>query len=113
MKILGTNVYNDLDGEVVGITVPIEIEKGDRVTPISTYEVLKEWFGKISEESRRSFIRKGTSGAVVEKNVQDFNYSIKIGVWRPYYPEESLAITDALLVLADRIWKEARYIYGD
>lgn len=113
MKILGTNVYNDLNSEVIGITVPIEIERGDRVTPISTYEVLKEWFGKISEESRRSIIRNGTSGAAVEENVQDLNYSIKIGVWRPYYPEESLAIADVLLALADSVWKKARYIYGD
>lgn len=107
MKILGTNVYNDLNGEVIGIAVPIEIEKDDRVTPISTYEVLKEWFEEISEDSRRSIIRNGTSGAAVEENVQDLNYSIKIGVWRPYYPEESLAITDVLLALADSVWKKS------
>lgn len=113
MKILGTNVYNDLNGEVIGITVPVEIEKGDHVTPISTYETLKEWFGKISEDTRRSLIRKGISSAVVEENVRDFNYSIKIGAWRPYFPQKSLAITDVLSILADEVWKEARAIYGN
>lgn len=113
MKILGTKVYNDLNDEVIGITVPIEIENGDRVTPISTYATLRDWFGEIDEESRRSLIRKGVSGAAVEKNVQNLGYSIKIGVWRPYYPQKSAAITDVLLILAEKVWEEARCIYGD
>lgn len=113
MKILGTNVYNDLNDEVIAITVPVEIENGDRITPISTYGTLKEWFGKINEESRRSLIRKGVSSAAVEKNVQNHGYSIKIGVWRPYYPQKSAAITDVLLILAEKVWEEARCIYGN
>ena len=113
MKILGTNVYNDQDGEVIGITVPIEIENCDRVTPISTYGALRDWFGEIDEDSRRCLIRKGISSAVVEQNVQKLGYSIKIGILRPYYPQKSVAITDVLLILADKVWEEARRIYGD
>lgn len=112
MKILGTNVHNDKKGKVIEIIVPIEIEKGDHVTPISTLLKLEDWLAKVGEDTRQSISGRGLPSAGLEINAREMKYSLKMSfgkIWRG----AGLTITDVLFILADEVWKEARRIYGD
>ena len=112
MKILKTQLLTDENDVTIGINLDIEINKGDAVTPMCALFELQDWYTIIGARTKE-LATKGVSGATVVANPRTFGYTIQISIWNQYQPAESRRFEDVAFALADEVWKEARYIYGD
>lgn len=112
MKITKTQLITDENDVTTSIKLDIEIGKGDAVTPMCALLELQDWYRKTGVKNKE-LVAKGVSGANVVVNPCILEYTIQISIWNQYQPAESQRFENVVFKLADEIWKEARYIYGD
>lgn len=112
MKILKTELITDENDVAVGINLDIEIGKGDAVTPMCALSELQKWYTVIGSKNKE-LVTKGVSSANVVANPRILGYTIQISIWNQYLPAQSQRFENVAFALADSVWKEARYIYGD
>ena len=112
MKITKTQLITDENYVPIGINLDIEIDKGDAATPMGALLELQDWYSKTGARNKE-LATKGVGGAGIVTNPRILGYTIQISIWNQYRPAESLRFEDVAFALADEVWKEARYIYGD
>lgn len=112
MKITKTELITDENDVAVGINLDIEINKGDATTPMCALFELQNWY-TVTGSKNKELATKGVSNANVVANPRTLGYTIEISIWRQYQPAESQRFEDVAFALADSVWKEARYIYGN
>lgn len=112
MKILKTQLITDENDVAIGINLDIEINRGDAATPMCALFELQDWY-TVTGSKIKELATKGVGGAGVVANPRILGYTIQIGIWNQYRPAESHRFEDVAFALADEVWKEARYIYGD
>lgn len=112
MKILKTELITDENDVAIGINLDIEINRGDAATPMCALSELQDWYTEIGSKNKE-LATKGVSGANVVANPRTLGYTVEISIWQQYQPAESRRFEDVAFALADIVWKEARYIYGD
>lgn len=112
MKILKTQLLTDENDVTIGIILDIEINKGDAATPMCALFELQDWY-TVTGSKNKELVTKGVSSANVVANPRILGYTIQIGIWNQYLPAQSQRFEDVAFALADSVWKEARYFYGD
>lgn len=112
MKILKTELITDENDVAVGINLDIEIGKGDAATPMCALLELQNWY-TVTGSKNKELATKGICSANVVASPRTLGYTIQISIWKQYLPAESQRFEDVAFALADEVWKEARYIYGD
>ena len=112
MNILKTQLLTDENDVTIGINLDIEINKGDAATPMCALFELQDWY-TVTGSKNKELVTKGVSSANVVANPRTLGYTIEISIWRQYQPAESQRFENVAFVLADRVWEEARNIYGD
>lgn len=113
MRILDTNILFDTAGHEQEIILPIKIEKGDAVTPISVFFDLKDWFAELNSSGKSSLQIMGVGSSSLLYNAVTQEYSLCISIWNRNSQNERLSFCDVMYYLADCVWKEARAIYED
>lgn len=112
MKILKTQLITDENDVPIGINLDIEINKGDAATPMCALLELQNWYD-VTGSKNKELVTKGVGGISIIWTPQNYKHTIQISIWNQYQPAESQRFENVVFKLADEIWKEARYIYGD